>query len=66
MTKFGIGMVSALPAYPDASQIPGIEDPEIERLASVDHEFTWAPAQAECREDSLFLGRKLCPNRGGN
>ena len=21
-----------LPAYPDASQIPGIEDPEIERL----------------------------------
>ena len=55
-----------LPAYPDASQIPGIEDPEIERLASVDHEFTWAPGTQSVGEGTAHFGAQTCPNRGGN
>ena len=32
-----------LPAYPEIDQIPGIEDPDIERFVSVSHNFTWLP-----------------------
>ena len=46
-----------LPAYSDASQIPGIEDPEIERLTSVGHEFTWTPGTRRVSGGQLILGR---------
>ena len=45
-----------LPAYADVTQIPGVEEPRIERFASVSHDFAWTPGTRRVSGGHLIMG----------
>ena len=44
-----------LPAYTDATLIPGIEDPDIRRFKSVAHDFAWKPGTRNVSGGTLTM-----------
>jgi hypothetical protein len=45
-----------LPAYADVTQIPGVEEPRIERFTSVGHDFSWTPGTRRVAGGHLTMG----------